>query len=159
MWTARVRSRIYEVGESYSVLIFVGKVPEEESKWRESESYVGSVVCFVNSMAQECANCRANQDKSFEGFVDLTHYIKHYSPDHSLDDAAVTQYLAKEGFSWRIQKIVGAAEIAPSDLKYLEVTVMSTALHFSAGHRSFDMPKHHPNLTSDKAGGKGYVTV
>ena len=103
-WTARVEFKKYELGSSFSVLIFIGQVPENPKEWRVSPSFVGSHHAFVNSAASHCANCTNQQDLVVEGFVHLNRAIAQHSGLPSLDPEVVEPYLT-QNLHWRVLKV------------------------------------------------------
>ena len=103
-WTARVEFKKYELGSSFSVLIFIGQVPENPREWRVSPSFVGSHHAFVNSAASHCANCTNQQDLVVEGFVHLNRAIAQHSGLPSLDPEVVEPYLT-QNLHWRVLKV------------------------------------------------------
>ena len=103
-WTARVEFKKYELGTSFSVLIFLGQVPENPREWRISPNYVGGHHAFVNSAAGSCANCSNQQDLVVEGFVHLNHAIAQHSGLTSLEPNVVEPYLT-HNLHWRVQKV------------------------------------------------------
>jgi len=103
-WTCRIHCKKYELGGSYWVLIFLGEVPEDPSKWRTCSTFVGGHYCFVNSAADKCSNCRTQADLVVEGFVHLNNAIASRSGLSSYDPSVVTPYL-KENLHWRVQTV------------------------------------------------------
>ena len=103
-WTARVEFKKYELGISFSVLIFLGQVSENPREWRISPNYVGGHHAFVNSAANSCANCRNQQELVVEGFVHLNHAIVKHSGLGSLEPNVVGPYLT-HNLHWRVQKV------------------------------------------------------
>lgn len=103
-WTARIRFKKYELGRSFSVLIFLGQVPDDPSQWRASPSFVGVHAAFVNSAAGQCANCRDQEDVVVEGFVHLDTAIAKQSGDSSYEPGVVIPYL-KDNLRWRVQTV------------------------------------------------------
>ena len=71
-WTDGVEFKQHELGTSFSVLIFLGQVPENPREWRVSPNFVGAHHAFVNSAG---AN-RNQQDFVVEGFVHLNQGIQ-----------------------------------------------------------------------------------
>ena len=104
-WTARIEFKKYELGTSFSVLIFLGQVPQDPQDWRVSQNYVGGTHAFVNSVAAFCANCSNQQDVVQEGFVHLNHAIAKLSGLGSLEPNVVEPYLT-DALQWRVQKVI-----------------------------------------------------
>ena len=104
-WTARIEFKKYELGTSFSVLIFLGSVPDNPRELRTSPNYVGGHHAFVNSAANSCTNCRNQRDLVQEGFVHLNHgIIKHLGHTTSLEPNVIVPYLTKN-LEWRVQKV------------------------------------------------------
>jgi len=153
-WTARIHYKKYELGSSFSVLIFIGDVPEDYTQWRSCPSYAGAHHAFVNSAAERCENCRDLHDIVTEGFVHLDSTITRQSGLHSLATSVVEPYL-KQNLHWRIQKADG--EVVPTaNLKSLEVDILSTPLQFGQGDmfpHARGAAIHHHGITSGRVGG------
>ncbi|KAJ7775767.1 tyrosinase [Mycena maculata] len=158
-WTARIQVKKYEVGGSFSVLLFLGAVPDDPKQWRSSPNFVGAHQAFVNSVPERCANCHRNRDALVEGFVHLDEGIIEHSGmgEHgglgSLEPNDVEPYL-EENLHWRVQKAGGQA-VDLSNVPSLEVTVFATRLSLPAGS-AFPVPgerSHHPSITQGRPGG------
>lgn len=104
-WTARVEFKKYELATSFSVLVFLGTVPEDPNDWLVSPNFVGAHHAFVNSKASACANCRSQSDIIEEGFVHLNRAIAKHSGLESLNPDTVVPYLTKE-LHWRVLKVL-----------------------------------------------------
>jgi tyrosinase len=103
-WSIRIHVKKYELSGSFSVLIFLGEVPEDPEEWCTSPSYVGGHYAFVNSAAGQCDNCRSQEDLVVEGFVYLNLAIAERSGLPSYEPSVVHPYL-KDNLSWRIQSV------------------------------------------------------
>ena len=103
-WTARVECKKFELGCSYSVIIFLGHVPDDPTDWQVSPNYVGSHYAFVNSVAEGSEDSRKKADVVIEGFVHLNQAIIRRSGLHSLEPEAVVPYLTKY-LHWRVLKV------------------------------------------------------
>jgi tyrosinase len=103
-WTARVEFKKYELGTSFSVLIFLGQVPEDPRGLRTSPNFVGGHHAFVNSAANTCANCVNQRDLVIEGFVHLNHGIVRHSGLGSLEPNVIIPYLT-DNLHWVVQKV------------------------------------------------------
>ena len=103
-WTVRIHFKKYELRQSFAVLIFLGDVPADASQWRTSPNFVGSHVAFVNTSAEQCANCREQADLVAEGFVHLNSTIAKRSGLSSFNPDVVTPYLQKN-LHWRVQAV------------------------------------------------------
>lgn len=103
-WTVKIHSKKNELKGTYSVLIFLGAVPEDPANWRSSPSYVGGHHVFVNSVSERCANCSNHDDLTVEGFVHLNDVIAAKSGLFSFEPVGVEQYLTKD-LHWRVQRV------------------------------------------------------
>ncbi|PPQ85895.1 hypothetical protein CVT25_015834 [Psilocybe cyanescens] len=124
-WTARIECKKYELGTSFSILVFLGTVPEDPEQWLVDPHFVGAHHAFVNSKAGECANCRNQSDIVIEGFVHLNRAIVKHSGLNSLHPDVVVPYLTKE-LHYRVD-----GEVA--ELQSLEVFVVGTPLSYPPG--------------------------
>ncbi|KAI0270019.1 photo-regulated tyrosinase [Gloeopeniophorella convolvens] len=152
-WTARIRFKKYEFGGSFAVLLFLGEVPTDAARWRTSPNFVGSHHAFVNSSAEQCANCREQVDVESEGFVHLNAAIARLSGLPSFEPGVVSPYL-KENLHWRIQAADRTA-VEADRLSSLEVTVSSTQLTQEPGSH-FPVasdPHYHDHITHGRQGG------
>ncbi|SJL09926.1 related to Tyrosinase [Armillaria ostoyae] len=152
-WTARIQVKQYALGGSFSVLIFLGEVPENPRSWRSSPSFVGAHHAFVNSAADQCENCRNQADLVIEGFVHLNTAIAQRSGLGSFEPAVVEPYLKRE-LSWRVQKVDRTA-VDLSDVPSLEVVVSATPLTLEPGATfptSGECHYHH-RITAGRPGG------
>jgi tyrosinase len=103
-WSTRIHVKKYELSGSFSVLIFLGEVPEDPEEWYTSPSFVGAHYAFVNGAAGQCDNCRSQADLVVEGFVHLNLAIADLSGLPSYEPTVVRPYL-KDNLSWRIQSV------------------------------------------------------
>jgi len=150
-WTARIEFKKYELGTSFSVLIFLGPVPDNPRELRTSPNYVGGHHAFVNSAANSCTNCRNRRDLVQEGFVHLNHGIlKHLGHTASLEPDDIVPYLTKN-LEWRVQK--SNREVV--ELESLEVTVIATPLTYppEAIFPVPGTPVHYNQITYGRPGG------
>ncbi|EKM51950.1 uncharacterized protein PHACADRAFT_262375 [Phanerochaete carnosa HHB-10118-sp] len=154
-WSARIRVKKYELGGSFSVLIFLGPVPEDPREWRKSPSFVGTHQAFVNSSATQCANCRtqAAAGQVTEGFVHLDTAISRLSGLGSFEPSVVEPYLKRE-LSWRIVR-ANKAVVDLNDVPSLEVIVCATQLTLQPGADLPDhgAPQYFSGITAGRQGG------
>ncbi|KAH9952079.1 photo-regulated tyrosinase [Amylocystis lapponica] len=121
-WSAQVHFKKFELQKSFSVLLFLGPVPENTADWRTSPSFAGATHAFANSAAENCENCRAHSDMVVEGFVHLNDSLLKHPHLRSLESAAVVPHLQRE-LSWRL---FTGVDVPLENLPSLEVTVMAT---------------------------------
>ncbi|KAF8148054.1 tyrosinase [Crassisporium funariophilum] len=153
-WTARIEFQKYELGCSFSVLLFLGQVPEDPEDWLVSPNFIGAHHAFVNSTAGQCANCRNQGNLVGEGFVHLDNGISLHSGLTSLDPSVVEPYLT-EALHWRVQKADGS----PAELESLEVAVFATPLSYPPGSM-FPVPgqaRRHNRITHGRSGGSRHA--
>ena len=97
-WTARIEFQKYELGTSFSVLTFLGPVPDNPRELKTSPNYVGGVHAYVANRSQGDLTVQ-------EGFVHLNHGIfKHLGQTTSLEPNVIVPYLTKN-LEWRVQKV------------------------------------------------------
>ncbi|EKM54921.1 uncharacterized protein PHACADRAFT_259085 [Phanerochaete carnosa HHB-10118-sp] len=154
-WAVRIHVKKYELSGSFSVLIFLGPVPEDPREWRRSPSFVGAHHAFVNSSASQCANCHNQAAAGYvtEGFVHLNTAIARLSEIHSFEPSVVEPYLKRE-LSWRVVRANKTA-VDLNDVPSLEVVVCATQLTLQPGA---DLPEHgtpqyFTGITAGRQGG------
>ncbi|KIJ46617.1 hypothetical protein M422DRAFT_249772 [Sphaerobolus stellatus SS14] len=153
-WSARIEFKKYELGSSFTVLIFLGQVPENPEDWRIAPNCVGAHHAFVNRLPDQCANCQNQLNIITEGFVHLNEGIAEFSGLGSFEPDVIHPYLEKE-MHWRVQKTDGS----PAQLESLEVTVIATPLSLPPGS-AFPVagePTRHPRITHGRPGGARQV--
>ncbi len=96
-WTVRICLNAYELSGSYSVLIFLGDVPDDPDIWMLSPSYVGMHSAYVDSTVDQ-------KPVITQGFVLLNNWIAENSRLGSFDPSVVEPYL-KDKLSWRAQMV------------------------------------------------------
>lgn len=102
-WRVRVLTPKYKLGGPYSILFFLGPVPDQESQFRNAETLIGSVEVFANNRVDRCANCRGHSDLTYEGLVYLNHALSR-SPIHEYNPSEVVPYL-KQNLHWRVTQV------------------------------------------------------
>lgn len=174
-WRVRVLTPKYKLDGPYSILVFLGPVPDVASEWRNSETLAGSVEIFANSNPGQCENCRNHSGMITEGFVYLNHVLA-MSDLESFEPHIVAPYL-KDNLHWRVLKVCRASIIYRNgsmadeislnlqqgeavdiarDLPELKVSVVEVPVHFAPGD---DMPrrmgnvKPHSMITAGRLGG------
>ncbi|KAJ7190769.1 photo-regulated tyrosinase [Mycena pura] len=162
-WATRIHVEKQAVGGSFSVLIFLGPVPDDPREWRRSPSFVGGHHAFVNTATGQCANCRrqAAAHSVIEGFVHLNKAIARGLPAaHGSFDPAVVEPYLRQALSWRVQRADKSA-VELSDMPSLEVVVCATRVHLEPGADlpSHGPPQYHPSITAGRPGGASPTTA
>ena len=102
-WRVRILTPKYKLGGMYSILVFLGPVPQQISEWRDSEQLVGTVEVFANIQPKQCANCRSRPDLIVEGCVYLNQALARSSLG-TFEPQAVVSYLEKN-LHWRVTQV------------------------------------------------------
>jgi len=97
-WTARIQSGQYELGSTYSVILFLGPVPDNPREWEVSPNFAGSHYVLANR------DGGGRGDVLVEGFIPLDRAIVKHSGLNSLDPDVVVPYLTRD-LSWRVLKV------------------------------------------------------
>jgi len=146
-WFIRIRAKKYQLKQSFTVLFFVGQVPNDAAHYRSSPNLIGSHVEFVNSDPERCANCKDSANSITEGFIELDTALERLGHGAKTEQE-IEKYL-QDNLHWRIQRIDGTV-VAAKDLDVLEVSVMSWDI--LDGDVNV-LPVHH-DITSHKDGGR-----
>jgi len=149
-WSARIRFNQYEIGGSFSVLLFILDVPSNPEEYYTSPNYVGAFHAFVNTAAEECTNCQNHAAVGVEGFVQINDAILEHADQGSLDPDVVVPFLTKN-LHWRVLKADGTVAQLPS----LEVMVLAAPLTLPTGAKFpvVGEPKHFHAITHGRPGG------
>ncbi|KIO32775.1 hypothetical protein M407DRAFT_241253 [Tulasnella calospora MUT 4182] len=150
-WTVRIRINKYELDGSFSVLVFLGDIPDDPAEWRSSPNYVGAHRAFVSG---GYGDHRGDPDAITEGFVHLNSTIAAKSGLSSFDPKEVVPYLKRE-LGWRIQK-ANRSPVDAGDVPSLQIVVIATPMRMNEGEpfpEPCGDPKHHHEITSGRAGG------
>ena len=102
-WFIRVRVKKFQLGQSFTILFFLGSVPDDVAQWRTSPHLIGSHSEFVNSDPEHCANCKENINIITEGFIDLDDSLERLGHGNDTEEA-IEKYIQDE-IHWRIQKV------------------------------------------------------
>ncbi|KAI0925031.1 hypothetical protein AcW2_005732 [Taiwanofungus camphoratus] len=127
-WTVHLKFKKFELGSSFSILVFLGPVPAERDNWYSSSSYVGTVSAFVGRSSGRCANCVANRDVEIEGFVHLNEKLVEIPDLVSLSPAHVRPVI-QERLAWRVEGVKADGTVAePTDLPSLKLAPFSQTI-------------------------------
>jgi tyrosinase len=102
-WFIRIRFKKFQLKQSYSILFFLGPVPEHVEQWRSSPYLVGCHCGFVNSQPQQCDNCQENIDVITEGFIYLDDSLEQLGYGQKTEEQ-IEKFIRDE-LRWRIQKV------------------------------------------------------
>lgn len=98
-WSVRVRTSKFALGGSYSVLVFLGDVPEDPSAWFKSTSYAGAHYVFSSG-----GGSGEGSDTLTQGFVSLDTSLAARSDLDPNNPKVVVPYLVNN-VHWRVQKV------------------------------------------------------
>jgi len=143
-WSTRIRCNQYDLGSSFTVLIFLVSVPDDIEEWLTSPNYVGSFSAFVDPTGG------SHSPSNIQGFVNLDDGIAKHSGQDTLDPNVVVPFLTNN-LHWRVQKVDGTVAELPS----LEVVVIATPVSLPPGARFpvYGEPQPYPSITYGRPGG------
>lgn len=90
-WSVHISIKPFTVDRSYSIVVFLEKVPKDPLTWLDSPDLVGSYDVFVAYQPEECENCRSHENVPIEGFVHITQTVQDRLANMSNDQ--VVRYL------------------------------------------------------------------
>jgi len=124
-WSVRIRVRKFELGRSFTVLVFLGNVPENPAEWYTCQQMVGRNHVFANSAPGNCENCHRQTNIIHEGFVHLNRGFARLAPQIQLPCApdVVVPYL-KQNLNWRV---IDTAR-QPVQIQSLDITAIAVSL-------------------------------
>ncbi|KAI0647845.1 photo-regulated tyrosinase [Trametes meyenii] len=157
-WAARIRVKQYELGSSFSVLLYLGPVPETPDDPWTSPNYVGAHHAFVNGVPEQCSNCTDQADLVIEGYVHLNDGIAKHSRLGSFEPNVVKPYLSG-ALNWVVRKADGTV-VDLENVPSLEVTVLATPLTLAPGE-PFPVAGetvYHHDITRGRRGGSRGAT-
>jgi Tyosinase C-terminal domain len=99
----RIRVKKFQLKQGFTILIFLGSVPDDVAQWRSSSHLVGSHSGFVNSDPERCVNCRENADLITEGFIDMGNALERMDYSHK-SEQEIEEFI-HDKIDWRIQKV------------------------------------------------------
>lgn len=103
-WTTKINCNQYELGGSFSVVLFFGQIPDDPREWYSSDSFVGAFDAFVNEAMEQCQNCRDQADVGIEAFVHLNEAISKHTNQSSFDPEVVVPFLT-DNLLWGVLKV------------------------------------------------------
>ncbi|KZV89647.1 hypothetical protein EXIGLDRAFT_650015 [Exidia glandulosa HHB12029] len=117
-WSVHVVSKEHELGQSYTVLFFLGAVPESIEDWRSSDSLLGLHVSHTRT-----GDVPEEHDHQIESFIPLQRALKRKSGLPALTSDLVVPYL-RNSLRWRVQKSDGDV-VDNAKLTSLKVVIFS----------------------------------
>lgn len=102
-WSVRVHAGQAELRGNYSVLIFLGDVPEDSKQWRMADTLVGT----SEILAGRSGYGSDSGETIVEGFVYLNQALTR-APIASLEANEVVPYL-KDKLAWRVSQVRSTA--------------------------------------------------
>ncbi|KAK2459729.1 hypothetical protein APHAL10511_008263 [Amanita phalloides] len=147
LWSVRIRVKKFEVGGSFSVLVFLGAVPEP-SDLLTSGNLVGINSVFANVAVENCENCQNNIDMIHEGFIHLNSSLA----QHALGDIITTSDPedARNRLTAKLNYYVISAEGHSVQLRYFETTVIRTEVSDPSRHKREELERNY-SATGDKS--------
>ena len=147
-WTVRIQVDKHALPSTFSVLIFLGDVPNNSKEWRKAPSFVGSFSAFAHSMARHRGGPQLAQ-----GFVHLNRVLARTPDVHSFDPEDVQPYL-RSHLQWRVMCADGTT-IDPGTLPSLEVVSIGTPVSLQPGAElpDYGEPTYYYDITEGKPGG------
>nr|BAE48754.1 polyphenoloxidase [Agaricus blazei] len=142
-WSAQIKFNRHEAGQSFSVCLFLGDVPEDPSQWLVSPNLVGTRHAFVHPTK--------NDHVAEEiGFIPINPWIAEHTGLLSFAVGLVKPLLIKS-LQWRVL----LADGTPADLESLEVTILEIPSEFldDAPNPVSGPAKYHKDITHGKRGG------
>ena len=103
-WFIRVRVKKFQLKQSFTILFFLGPVPDKVEDWRPSQYLIGSHSEFVNSDPEHCTNCKDNINIITEGFIDLDDSLERLGQGQVVEEKEIEDYIEKN-IHWRIQLV------------------------------------------------------
>jgi tyrosinase len=100
-WSVRIRCNEFELGGSFSVLIFVGTVPDDPKQWLTSPSCVGIHDVYAGSAPHDSDS---RGDCEVEGYVRLKGGLLEQLGASELTPDVVVPYLKSE-LHWRVLNV------------------------------------------------------
>jgi hypothetical protein len=100
-WSVWIRCNEFELGGSFSVLIFVGRVPDDPKQWMSSSSCVGIHDVYTGSASH---GSDGQEDTEVEGYVHLNGGLLERMGTSELMPAVVVPFLKRE-LHWRILNV------------------------------------------------------
>lgn len=146
VWFVRIRVKKFQLNKTFKILVFLGPVPDDPTKWISSPNLVGSHSVFVNSAPKSCANCTDNLNVINEGFIDLNAALKQRGYENK-SDAEIEGFI-RDQIHWRIRKVDGTV-VPANELEVIEVAV--TTLDVTDG--DIEVPLVLRDITSHRDGG------
>ncbi|KAG8939188.1 hypothetical protein FRC03_006496 [Tulasnella sp. 419] len=151
-WSALVQCKEHALGGSYSVLLFMGSIPDSPGDWRPSPSFVGMRTVYT-ALGGAPGGEENKDDDVVEGFVHLNTALIE-SGIQSLFPDDVVPFL-KGALGWRVQKMSG--EVVPySQVDFLEIVVISVTMERSPDGgfpKPIGSPVYHYECTAGRPGG------
>jgi Tyosinase C-terminal domain len=97
-WAANIRFAKHELGRTFSVVIFLGDVPEDPWQWFNSPSFVGFAYAYAESLSNHNCKCMIHDVVYLESVIAKRSGLSSYDPSE------VIPYL-KDNLQWRIQTV------------------------------------------------------
>ncbi|KAF2116017.1 common central domain of tyrosinase-domain-containing protein [Lophiotrema nucula] len=180
IWDAHIKVRKFAFDGSFSIHVFIGWVKDEQTeRFFTKKNEVGFTGIFAAPQATstECQSCQKNRadDIVIESVVPLTSYLTDYLDSNlksaglitegqhrsvaSLEPNDVVPFL-KEQIQWRILDLASSLIVGREQEAHLEVAITHRTFTPPDANNllgGYGEPTEYPDITTDKAGGLGYV--
>ena len=100
-WNAFITCKLYELGGSFSIFVFLGPVPSNPIDWLPDESFAGSFDVMAPSQPDP-----KDPDHLISSGVYLNNAIVKMSGNPSLEEDVVVPFL-KSKLNWALSKVGG----------------------------------------------------
>ncbi|KAF8645995.1 hypothetical protein AX16_007421 [Volvariella volvacea WC 439] len=156
-WSVRIHCKQFELGGSFSVLLFLGEVPAAPTvaeEWYYFPNFAGAFDVFANSEADECGNCRDRENVEIEGHVYINPAILKCTGNHSLEPATVLPLLRERAkLNWVVLKVGGDVAELPSLEVVVQTTPMTLPVLSGGMIPSVGKPTYYYDITYGRRGG------
>jgi tyrosinase len=147
-WFVDIAVSKFELGSSFSVLIFLGDAPTDSSTWTTATNLAGSLFISTPPYQRKGAKLTTHGEIALKQALETAHLS-------DTSEAGVIDYLTKN-LQWRVQKTDGTV-VDTSTCLSLKINAKVEDVTYPTseyGFPSYGNPVEHPEVTEGKAGGK-----
>ena len=146
-WFVDIAVSKFELGSSFSVLIFLGDAPIDSSTWKMATNLAGSLFISTPPYERKGAKLMTHSEIALKQALDAAKLS-------DTSEKGVVDYLTKN-LQWRVQKTDGTV-VDTFDCPSLKITVKVEDVAYPTSDYSFPSygnPVEHPEVTKGKVGG------